>query len=189
MKSYSAYFVRNDDIDSVRQVFNKVEPIAGTGWLMCNLCKDDDPPDDDMLNGETSLTQERSEQLGEVIFVYGDTSMDTFAYEHAQNGELVRKLVWFQGPDGDGTLEWLCADGEPEPWEAALFRSDNLERLIERERSHYQDNGRLAEFAAREAELRQHWATGRISVGRTYPDCDGTAALLVEKSFGINRGW
>lgn len=189
MKSYSAYFVKNRDIDieSVRKIFRHAAPAAGGSWLLGEMRRDAGPPDDEALNGEVSLASPPSETLGEVVFVYGDTSIDGFVYEHAQDGKLLRKLVWFPMLDDDWTAGWICAQGAPEDWETALFRADALERLIERERENYAESGRNGEFPAHEIELRTAWAEGRIEAGRTYPECDGTAALLVERIYGIER--
>ena len=187
MKSYSAFFVRGDDIAGARQVFGRAEPIAGTPWLLCAYQRDDGPPDDDVLLGQASLTQEKSQQLGEVFFVFGDTSINGFAYEHARDGLLLRKLVWFPLLDDDWAEGWLCAEGEPEAWEQRLFNADALARLLEGERQRYEDHGKADQIATRVAEIQEVWEAGRIVAGHTFPECDGTAALLVEHSHGISR--
>lgn len=187
MKSYSAYFVRSDRAEQARAAFRDIVPIESSDWLMCAFRKDDSPPDDEVLEGRESLTQEKSKDLGEVLFVYGDTSMDGFAYEHARDGELLRKLVWFPMLDDDWTAGWLCAEGESEAREARLFSPDNLARFIEDERQRLEDEGAEDSFPAREAEIRAIWDSGRIVAGKTFPACDGTVALLVEQSHGILR--
>lgn len=186
MKSYSAYFVRAERAGQAQRVFGKVEPMADSPWLLCEYRKDDMPPGDDALEGRTSLTEARSQQLGEILFVYGDTSADWFVYEHARDGVLLRKLVWFSLLD-DWTAGWVCAEGEPEPWEAALFSPDKLAGFIENERQRYDDEGNADDFPEREAEIRKVWEAGQIIAGNTYPACDGTVALLVEQSYGIKR--
>src|SRR5689334_8569096 len=107
MKSYSAYFVRADKAEEAQEVLGKVEPIADSSWVMCSFHKDDGPPDDAVLEGRESLTKAKSQKLGEVFFVYGDTSMDAFVYERARDGVLLRKLVWFAFLGDDWTSGWV----------------------------------------------------------------------------------
>lgn len=187
MKSYSAYFVRSEAAEAARAVFGSAEAVPGSAWLLCRFDTDAGPPDDAVLEGQESLTETPSQTLGEVLFVYGDTSVDGFVYEHARNGELVRKLVWFPMLDDDWTAGWMCAAGRPEEWEATLFRPDALTSFLDLERQRYSDDGRDDEFPDYEAEIRAAWNTGQIVAGKTYPACDGTVALLVERNFGIVR--
>jgi len=187
MKSYSAYFARSNNLEQARHLFGSADTVTGTPWLICALNKDASPPDDEVLWGRVSLTEAYSRQLGEVIFVFGDTSIDAFVYEHAWDGELVRKLVWFPMLDDAYTPGWLSVAGEPEGWEAGLFRADKLAWLLERERERYVEEGKARAFAEREAEIQGVWRERQIEAGKTYPSCDGTAARLVEEGFGIKR--
>lgn len=191
MKSYSAYFVRADHADKAQAAFRNVVPIEGSDWLMCGFRKDDSPPDDEVLQGPESLTQGKSQELGEIFFVYGDMSINGFVYEHARDGELLRKLVWFPMLDDDWTEGWLCAEGEPEAWEADLFNPSfnpsKMAEFIKDERQRFEDEGMEDDFPRREAEIREIWESGRIVAGQTFPSCDGTVALLVEQSYGISR--
>jgi hypothetical protein len=189
MKSYSAYFVRAAALEAAQAVFGaSVQPLPDSPWLLCAYQPDDELPDEDVLRGETSLTQAKSAALGEVFFVYGDTSVDWFVYEHAQDGELLRKLVWATLPEGDwDDCGWALAEGAPEAWEAALFRADGLARHLENEAQRLQDEGRGAEVAAMQADAEKLWAAKQITAGQTLPMGDGTVAMLVEKSYGIDR--
>jgi hypothetical protein len=188
VKSYSAYFVKSECLDKAQKLFKPIAPVPGTPWLICDLHADDSPPADDVLWGKKSLLLPRYEQLTEIFFVYGDVSGEgSFVYEHAQKGELVRKLVWFPMLDDNWTAGWLCASGQPEPWEAPLFSARALTIVLEFERSRCDDEGRSAEFRKIESEIRRLWAAKTILAGKTYPSCDGTVAKLVERSYGINR--
>ena len=134
MKSYSAYFVKSEINDKIRRMF-KLEPVTAvpdSPWLVCNLINNASPPNDDVLWGEKSLTAAKSELLGEVIFLYASTP-DSLAYEHSNNGKLIRKLVWFPMLDDDWTPGWLYAYGEREEWENILFSPQNLARVLEEE--------------------------------------------------------
>jgi hypothetical protein len=43
MKSYFAYFVRNEAIENARKVFGKrVEPLPDSPWLLCAFLPDDE---------------------------------------------------------------------------------------------------------------------------------------------------
>jgi hypothetical protein len=188
MKSYSAYFVRTTAIENAHTIFGKrVEPLPGSPWLLCGYEPDDELPDDEVLFGEASLTEAKSGQLGEIFFVYGDTSVDWFVYEHASDGKLLRKLVWFTLPDDEWNSGWVCVEGDPEDWETALFRTDGLTRYLENERQRLNEEGHEDEVAAMEAQTQQLWDLKQVTVGKTLPFCDGTVAILVEKSYGINR--
>ena len=188
MKSYSAYFIHTEDITVAQAVFSKIVPIADSSWLMCNFTKDDEPPEDEVLLGQASLTEAKSQQLDEIIFIYGDTSIDGFVYEHRLNGMLVRKLVWFPLlDDDDWQCGWLCAEGEPEEWEKIFFSPHNLKQFLEWEKGRYEDEGKEAEFSIRKAEIIEIWKTGKIIPGNTFPLCDGTMAIFVEESYGIKR--
>jgi len=188
MKSYSAYFVRNAAIETAQTIFGKgVEPLPDSPWLLCAFQPDDELPDEEVLFGEESLTKAKSSQLGELFFVYGDTSVDWFVYEHAIDGRLLRKLVWFTLPNDEWNSGWVWVEGEPEDWEVALFHSEELARYLENERQRLRDEGCEDKMAAMEADITQLWDLKQITAGKTLPFCDGTVALLVEKSYGINR--
>lgn len=189
MKSYSAYFVRAAALEAARAVFGaSVQPLPDSPWLLCAYRPDDELPDEDVLRGETSLTQAKSAALGEVFFVYGDTSINWFVYEHAQNGQLLRKLVWATLPEGDwDDCGWALVEGTPEAWEAALFRADGLARHLENESLRLEDEGRGDEVAAMQADAEKRWAAKQIMAGQTLPMGDGTIAMLAEKSYGIDR--
>ena len=135
MKSYSAYFVRAAAVEQARAVFGaSVQPLPDSPWLLCAYQPDDELPDEDVLLGETSLTQAKSEALGEVFFVYGDTCVDWFIYEHAQDGELLRKLVWATLPEGDwDDCGWALAEGAPgsPPYLDFAGRFEVLENVLE----------------------------------------------------------
>jgi hypothetical protein len=185
MKSYSAYFIRTEDLDVAQTSFSKITPVIDSSWLLCDFCKDDLPPEDEVLWGQESLTETKSPQLREIIFVYGDTSVDGFVYEHRLNGVLVRKLVWFPLLNDAWEAGWLCAEGESEDWEKALFKPESLTQFMEYERQRYIDEGKETDFTARETEIQEVWNAGKIIAGNTFPMCDGTVALLVEQSYGI----
>ncbi|HEY9701255.1 MAG TPA: hypothetical protein V6C58_02360 [Allocoleopsis sp.] len=189
MKSYSAYFVCNDNIEMLQKHFGKkVEIVENSSWIMCAYYPGDEPPDDEVLYGETSLTETLSNTLGEMIFLYGDTSTDSFVYEHSHQGVLLRKLVYFPLVDDDWNPGWICVQGTAEKWEnEILFTPENLSYIIEQEKWIYEDNDQVDQFAEREAEIRRIWENFEINSGSTIPRCDGTVAIAVEKYFGINR--
>lgn len=185
MKSYSAYFVRREDFDIAKSRFGRVTPVVDSSWLLCDFDRDDCPPEDEVLCGRESITEAKSLGLREIIFVYGDTSVDGFVYEHRLNGVLVRKLVWFPLLNDDWDSGWLCAEGEPEDWEKTLFSSESLERFIGYERERYADEGKATDFPVRETEIREVWNAGKIIAGNPFPMADGTVPLVVEESYGI----
>jgi len=187
MKSYSAYFVTTGNIDVVKKALGAPVEIPGSPWLLCGYRPDASPPDDDVLLGNASLVQRKSETLGEIIYLFSDRSPASLVYEHAREGKLLRKLVWFPMLDDDWTPGWLCAQGEQESWEDALFRPDALQRAIENERDAYRDRGEASLFPRREAELRAYFEKRVIIAPGTWPECSGDAALLVERHFGLSR--
>jgi hypothetical protein len=193
MKSYAAYFVPASKREVAARLFGsgrllaKTETVAGTDWVVCGYYPGAAPPDDDVLWGRASLTQARSTELGEVIFLYADTSPDSFVYEHALGGVMRRKLVWFPLLDA-WTAGWLCADGDPEAWEAAaFFRPERLSHVIEDARAHYANRGEAERFPAREAEIRRVWLAREMAPRSTIPRCDGGMALLVERHCNLRR--
>ncbi|MBO1054547.1 MAG: hypothetical protein HEQ25_21925 [Dolichospermum sp. DET73] len=93
MKSYSAYFIRTEDFALAQTSFSNIAPVVDSSWLLCDFCKDDYPPEDDVLWGQESITEAKSPQLREIIFVYGDTSVDGFVYEHRLCDGTVALLV------------------------------------------------------------------------------------------------
>ncbi len=186
MKSYSAFYVRAENPEKARQRFRSVEPIAGSPWWMCDFRKDASPPVDDVLWGNAALAVQPSQLAGEVLFLFGDVPTGGFVYEHARDGIMLRKLVWYPMLDDDWTPGWLCAQGEPEGWEAALFRDDQLEFVLEAERERLAAAGPGA-FAEAEPEIRRIWGARQILAGKTFPPADGTVAQRVERSYGIQR--
>ncbi len=187
MKSYEAFFVRTENSEQAKKIFRRIEPIEGSSWVMCGFDKDV-YPEDSILFGEESATQAKSEKLGEIIYVYGDSSdAEGFIYEHACDGVLLRKLVWFMLEDGMNT-GWVCVEGEAEKWEEALFRPDSLEQFVRLRRESLQDRGKNDQISEFEAEVQKIYDEKKIIVGKSFPVCDGTCAILVEKSYGIERG-
>jgi hypothetical protein len=39
MKSYSAYFIRTEDLDIAKAKFNKIEPVIDPSWVMCDFAQ------------------------------------------------------------------------------------------------------------------------------------------------------
>ena len=187
MRSYSVYLVKGNNLEQAQQVFGSAEIVNGSEWMRCRFTKDDEPPEDEVLFGDESLTQVKSEILGEVVFVFGDTSVDGFVYEHSKNGEIVRKLVWFPMLDDDWNSGWICVEGEPEIWEESLFREDKLVRFLANERDRYNEEGIETEYQEYANRIREDWTNKNIVTGHTYPECDGTAILLVERYYGVER--
>lgn len=183
----SMYLVKSSDLDAIKREFDDAEPAASSAWVRCGLRTGVGPPNDDVLCGDKSLAASWAEKFDEVIFLYGDTSTDGFVYEHARDGELVRKLVWFPMLDEDWTPGWICVEGEPEPWEADLFGDKKLESFLEFERERYDDEGRAEEFEGYASQVREDWKSGRIKANRTYPACDATVTRLVERYYGTEQ--
>ncbi len=48
MKSYSAYFIRTEDLDIAKAKFNKIETVIDPSWVMCDFCPDDLPPEKEL---------------------------------------------------------------------------------------------------------------------------------------------
>ncbi|BAZ85266.1 hypothetical protein [Dolichospermum compactum] len=143
-------FFRTEDFDIAQAGFSKIVPIVDSSWLLCDFCKDDYPPEDEVLWGQESITEFKSPELREIIFVYGDTSVDGFVYEHRLNGVLVRKLVWFPLLNDDyWESGWLCVEGESEDWEKALFTSESRERFMGYARERYANEGKETDFPSR----------------------------------------
>jgi hypothetical protein len=124
MKSYSCYFIKSNDPNTLHAKLGPVdsrdvESVDGSEWIPWRFRQGASPPDDEVLNGEASIADQQSSRLEEeVIFLFADKSSDAFVYEHARDGQLLRKLVWFPMLDDDWTAGWTHASGESEPWEA-----------------------------------------------------------------------
>ncbi len=119
--TFAAFFVRTSDLARASRLLGPAEPVAGSAWAVCGHSRSAGPPADDVLEGRRDLTSLSSAELREVIYLYGDSSAGAFVYEHAVGGTLVRKLVWFPMLDDDWTPGWICVQGQPERWEAALW--------------------------------------------------------------------
>lgn len=193
MKSYSAWFIRSSvgeleqRAGGQRKLSLLFHPVVDTGspWLLCNFREGAAPPADDVLWGDVSLTEGRSKTFGEIIYLYADYSPASFVYEHARDGRIVRKLVWFGLLDDEFTPGWLCAQGEPEEWESALFRTEQLTCALEAERARCEERGESDRFPERESEVRRVWRDRAVPARSTVPPGDGTVARLVEKHFGL----
>lgn len=191
MKSYSCYFIKSNDSEALRAKLGptdsrSLQPVEGSEWIPWRFHRDDEAPDDEILNGEGSIADQQSSRLGEeVIFLFADRSSDAFVYEHARDGQLIRKLVWFPMLDDDWTAGWTHASGESEPWEATLFEPNRLSDVLDTERSAFEERGALDEFTAQELKIRRMWIEKRIETGNTFPRADATVATLVEEHFGL----
>lgn len=183
--SYSACYIRTDDAEAVKKRFPHAVVVEGSPWVASK--QSDSPPADDVLWGRASLTEQLSAQLGEVVFLFADTSPDSFVYEHSRGGALLRKLVWFPLLDDDWTPGWLCAHGEPEEWEAPLFRPQQLSQALDEEEAIYAERGEEDRFAERAAEIRRVFEARTIAAGTTIPRADASVARLVERHFGLQR--
>lgn len=197
MKSYSVCYIKDKTLEDIerlaggerklRMTFGSINVHPDSPWLECSYRKDDSPPSDEALFGETSVIDKKSEIFGEMIFLFADTS-DSFYYEHAHNGVLLRKLSWFPLLDDDWTPGWICVQGEPEPWESDFFFNEKaLLRTIEEERSLYDFEKRSDYFPSREKEIRQIWENRKILTKTVLPKCDGTVAMHVEKVFELKH--
>ncbi len=195
MKSYSACFIRGIDAQELerraggerklRMTFGEVITQPGSEWLICSFRKGASCPPDDVLWGKASLIEAQSKTFGEMISLFGDR--DSFVYEHARDGVMLRKLVWFPMLDDDWTPGWLYVQGQPEDWEASMFFTpQKLARTIADEKERYSFEGKDDAFPARESEIRTLWEKGAIAAMTTLPYCDGTVALGVEKHYGIH---
>ena len=183
MRSFGAYFVRATDSSTVQGVLGPTVVVPGSAWTVSGYRKEPSPPADDVLWGRKCLTDEASRALGEVVYLYADVSSESFFYEHARGGRLLRKLSWFALLDEDWNHGWLCVEVEPEEWEAALFRPDQLEAALELEReAHAGDDAGLA---SREQELHAIWRDRRLEPGARVPPADGSVARLVERHLGL----
>ncbi|GEM_PF-2002530 len=204
MKSYSVYYIKLNDVAELERraggerklklTFSPIDAVPGSEWLVCSFRDGASPPSDNVLCGETSLAVAESKKFGEVIFIFANMP-DSLVYEHACDGTLLRKLVWFPLLDpsmadvsDDWTPGWLDARGEPEAWEAPIFfKPERLSEVIEGEKMNYADRGIDDRFPEREAQIRKMWEDHVITAMNTLPYCDGTVAFAIEKHFGITR--
>lgn len=204
MKSYSVYYIKMNDAAELERraggerklklTFDPIQAVPGSEWLVCSFRNGASPPADDILWGERSLAEKESKIFGEVIFIFANMP-DSLVYEHACDGVLLRKLVWFPLLDpgmadvsDDWTPGWLCAKGEPEAWEAPLFfKPERLPAVIDEERESYADRSIDERFPEREEQIKKMWAERAITAMDTLPYCDGTVAFAIEKHFGITN--
>ncbi|MGV8125273.1 MAG: hypothetical protein AB2L14_36455 [Candidatus Xenobiia bacterium LiM19] len=198
MVSYSVYYLKDRTLEDMERLagsekdigfdFGRINAFPDSPWLECSFNGDDYPPDDAALSGELSVIQKLSERLGEVIFLFC-SKPDSFYFEHARDGVLLRKLVWMPMLDDFGTPGWICAQGESEPWEREFFFSEKKRSLaIQKERdllSMEPDFDTI--FPAREAEIRRIWENREITGGNAFPACDWTVAIPVEKIYGLQH--
>ena len=115
------------------------------------------------------------------------TFCDGFVYEHALNGKMLRKLVWFPMLDDDWTAGWLCVVGDSEEWESQLFREIQLTQYLEGEKGRLEDLGQADQFGAIAQAIKEAWEKKEIMAGKTFPPYDGTFPLLVEQYYNIHR--
>ena len=177
---YNAYFVRTQQpIAKLQERFSQLERIPKTEWIVCDF---GDRYMDGVFEGEGYLTQELSEEFGEVIFIAIDTSNDQLDYEHSQDGVILRKLAWLS--DGCQST-WMCVEGEIEDWEkTVVFSSSNLERT--REMIRYDQDLQLlpaAEMELKEQELQTLWQNHQYVLNGQLPLGDATLGMVIQKYF------
>ncbi|MCE1246821.1 MAG: hypothetical protein LWY06_09265 [Firmicutes bacterium] len=186
MKSFSVYYVKTHSIEKVQAYFKPVEAMPDSDWLVCGYKPGAYAPDDSILLGEESLTEEKSKQFGDIIYLYASFP-DSFVYEHSRDGELLRKLVWYPMLDDEWNPGWLCVRGEREEWEDQFFREANLNLALEHERDKFEELDIMDSFPEREEEIRRLWAEKRIKEQDVIPTGDAGFAFTVEKFFGLKR--
>jgi hypothetical protein len=186
MKSYSAYFVKSGLNETVQKLFRPVAEVPDSQWLVCEYKQGASVPDDPVLWGKKSLTEEKSKQSGEIIYLYASFP-DSFVYEHAIDGRLLRKLVWFPMLDDDWTPGWLCVQGDREEWEDQFFRQANLDLALEHEGYKFEEFDKMDNFPEREEEIRKLWEEKKIKEQDVIPPGDAGFAFVVEKFFGLKK--
>lgn len=177
---YNAYFLRTQQpISKVQAKFPQIERIPNSDWIVNDF---GDRYIDGVFEGEEYLTQELSEEFGEVIFLAIDTSNDQLDYEHSQEGVVLRKLAWLS--DGCQST-WVAVEGEIEDWEkTTVFSSENLQRT--REMISYDRHLQLlpaAEMEIKEQELQNSWQDYQYVLEGQVPLGDATFGLVILKHF------
>ncbi len=177
---YSAYFVKTQrSLSRVQEKFPQIERIPSSEWLVSDC---GDRYVDGAFEGEEYLTQELSEDFGEVIFLAIDTSNDQLDYEHSQDGVILRKLAWLSN---GCQSTWESVEGEIEDWEkTTVFSLENLQRT--QELISYDRHLQLlpaAELAIKEQELQANWQSYQYILNGQVPLGDATFGLVILKYF------
>ena len=177
---YNAYFLKTQQpIAKVQEKLPKPEPIPNSDWIVCDF---GDRYMDGIFEGEEYLTQELSEEFGEVIFIAIDTSNDQLDYEHSLDGVILRKLAWLS--DGCQST-WMCVEGEMEDWErTTVFSANNLNRT--REMIRYDRHLQLLpadELEVKEQELQTIWENHQYMLNGQLPSGDATLGIVIQQHF------
>jgi hypothetical protein len=97
-----------------------------------------------------------SAAVGDVVAFFDvDEGTELGYYGTWRDGELVRDLQWAGG-------RWEKVEGEPQPWEAALFDPASLARALEYPQG-------------TETEIRATYSTGQLTEGARWPVPDAAA--------------
>ena len=177
---YNAYFLKTQQpIAKVQEKLPQPEQIPNSDWIVCDF---GDSYVDGTFEEDTYLTQELSEEFGEVIFIAIDTSNDQLDYEHSLDGVILRKLSWLS--DGCEST-WMCVEGEIEEWErTSIFSLDNLNRTKEMIR--YDRHLQLlpsAEMENKEQELQNIWQSPQYILNSQLPLGDATLGMVIQQHF------
>lgn len=178
---YTAYLIHSaQPAEALRPRFSRVEPLARAGWWLCDR---GDHFVAGLFEPGSDFTTALSAQFGEAIFVAVDERDNQMEYEHAVDGQRLRKLSWLS--DGSAS-HWECVEGEREDWEeAVLFSPRNLTRTLEY-LSYSEDDP--ATLRALEAELHALWQRREYLPGGQWPQGEGTMADAALQQMGLVRG-
>ncbi len=158
MGTWNAFYVKaqkdNDTTTAAtRESFPDAEIEASSQFVGVRM------PDDAFEAPESDLSALSSRLGTDVIWLGFQSTVDAFQFHHWQAGEHVRALVY-------GCFEeertWERADGQPEPWERAVFFSPKELASTVR---HIQDE-------SERQEMERIWREGGILPGRFAPGLD-----------------
>jgi hypothetical protein len=177
---YNAYFVKTQQpISKLQEKLPNPERIPNSNWIVCDF---GDRYVDGIFEGEEYLTQQLSEEFGEVIFIALDTHNDQLDYEHSLDGIILRKLAWLS--DGCKST-WICVEGEMEDWELnSIFSPNNLDRT--REMVRYDQDLQLlpdSEMEVKEQELQTIWQNHQYMLNGQLPLGDATLGMVIQQHF------
>lgn len=115
-------------------------------------------------------TKDLSSKFGEAWFFVGESTSGVFAYEHGENGEIIRSLA-YTGDEG-----WILVEGNPEEWESVLFSDEGLSFARDMIRDEPHQPRWTEELACLEAK--------RLQTGRMLPVADATLVQLIARKIG-----
>lgn len=181
MASMNMFFVRevtDDAIAAVRAMFPADEMMTNSEFIRLRLIVFTKNPEQELMELSSRLKTD-------VWWLRYHSISGVFGYYHWRLGVLLRAIV--RGHIEDRT--WERVEGQPEPWEQALFfNPETLADLLEDE-DNYLDDDEEEDIDEYKRQLEAFYQKGELVIGRMEPYISAQSCTFDIATYYRFPGW